>query len=155
LTGAYQSIAFAQVNDGVFVPGSGIELTTTYGVRGGYTHNWNPYWNTSIYGAWGAVRYDGTAKGFICGSAAMAALLIAGSTCNPDFDFWVIGGKVGWTPVKNLTFSVDANYSQLNQDYSGAILYPGSATVAKPGPLVYEIKDQSVVSVLFRAQRNW
>jgi hypothetical protein len=124
-------------------------------VRGGYTHNWSPYWNTSIYGAWGAVRYDGTAKGFICGSAAMAALLIAGSTCNPDFDFWVIGGKVGWTPVKNLTFSVDANYSQLNQDYSGAILYPGSATVAKPGPLVYEIKDQSVVSVLFRAQRNW
>lgn len=154
LAGAYGSIGFAGVSDAVFVAGSAMELTTTYGMNAGYTHNWDPQWNTSIYGAWGAVRYNGTAKGYICGSAAMAALLTAGSTCNPDFDLWVIGTKTAWTPVKNLTFSGEVNYSQLNQKYAGSVNFPGSTGAAKP-PAVYELKDQGTVSFLFRAQRNW
>jgi hypothetical protein len=88
----------------------------------------------------------------------MADLLIAGSTCNPDFDFWVVGTKTGWTPVKNLTFSVDANWSEINQKYSGAIFYPGNPVIAKPSSALvgpYDIKNQGVVSVLVRAQRNW
>ncbi|MBH5391869.1 porin [Bradyrhizobium diversitatis] len=154
LAGAYGSIGFAGLSDAVFVAGSGLELTTSYGMNAGYTHNWNPSWNTSLYGAYGAVRYNGTAKGYICGSAAMAALLTAGSTCNPDFDLWVIGTRTGWTPVKGLTFSADLNYSQLNQKYAGSINYPGSTTAAKP-PAIYEIKDQGTVSLLLRAQRNF
>lgn len=154
LPGAYQSIAFAAVSDAVFVAGSGLELTTTYGVRGAYTHNWDPHWNTSLYGAWGAVRYNGNAKGYICGGAGMTSLLTAGSTCNPDFDLWVIGTKTDWTPVKNLAFSFDVAYSKLDQKYAGSIAFPGSAAVAKPAG-IYEIKNQDTVSVLFRAQRNW
>lgn len=154
LGGAYGSVAFAQVTDAVFVAGSGLDLTTTYGLNGGYTHNWDPEWNTSIYGGWGAVRYDTAAQGYICGSAAMAALLTAGSTCNPNIDYWVVGTRTGWRPVKNLSFSADINYSEIDTRHTGFVAYPGSATTAKP-PAIYEIKNQGTVSLLLRAQRNW
>ncbi|MBK3662922.1 porin [Bradyrhizobium diazoefficiens] len=154
LAGATQSVGFATVTDSVFIPGAGQELTTTYGFAGGYTHNWDPYWNTSLYGSYGAVRYNSTAKGYICGSAGMVGLLTAGSTCNPDFNYWVIGTKTGWTPVKNLTFSADVNYAQIDTKYAGSVAYAGSAGTAKP-PGLYEIKNQGTVSLLLRAQRNW
>lgn len=44
-------VSLAGVSDSVFVTGSGQQLTTTYGFQGGYNHNWNPNWSTSIYGA--------------------------------------------------------------------------------------------------------
>ena len=28
-----------------------LELTTSYGIRGAFNHNWDPYWTSSIYGA--------------------------------------------------------------------------------------------------------
>lgn len=152
LAGAYGSIGFAGLSDAVFVAGSGLELTTTYGMNAGYTHNWNPNWNSSLYGAWGAVRYNGAAKGYICGSAAMGALLTAGSTCNPDFDLWVVGTKTTWTPVSKFSISGEVNYQRLNQNYSGSVIYPGSAATAKP-PAIYEAKDQGTVSFTVRAMR--
>jgi hypothetical protein len=149
--GAYQSIGFAGVSDAVFAPGSGLELTKTYGFRGAYTHNWSPYWNSALYGAWAAVNYSGTAKGMICGSAAFATLT---GTCNPDFNIGQIGVITRWTPVKNLTFSADFTYSHLDQKYSGVITTPALTSVAKPAA-AYELKDQDTYSLLVRAQRNW
>ncbi|MBM7483039.1 MULTISPECIES: porin [Bradyrhizobium] len=149
--GAYQSIGFAGVSDAVFAPGSGLELTKTYGFRGAYTHNWSPYWNSALYGAWAAVNYSGTAKGMICGSAAFATLT---GTCNPDFNIGQIGVITRWTPIKNLTFSADFTYSHLDQKYSGVITTPALTSVAKPAA-TYELKDQDTYSLLVRAQRNW
>jgi hypothetical protein len=148
---AYQSIGFAGVSDAVFGPGGGLELTKTYGFRGAYTHNWNPYWNTALYGAWASVNYSGTAKGLICGSAAFATLT---GTCNPDFNIGQVGVITRWTPVKGLTFSADFVYSHLDQKYSGTITAPALTSVAKPAA-VYELKDQDTYSLLLRAQRNW
>lgn len=71
LAGAYQSAGLAGLSDSVFVSGSGQELATTYGSRGGNTHNWDPYWSTGIYGGWAAVRYR--AKGYICGAFVTAS----------------------------------------------------------------------------------
>ncbi|RXG89766.1 MULTISPECIES: porin [Bradyrhizobium] len=148
---AYQSIGFAGVSDAVFGPGGNLELTKTYGFRGAYTHNWSPYWNTALYGAWAAVNYSGTAKGLICGSAAFATLT---GTCNPDFNIGQVGVITRWTPVKNLTFSADFTYSHLDQKYSGAITTGALTSVAKPAA-TYELKDQDTYSLLLRAQRNW
>ena len=148
---AYQSIGFAGVSDAVFGPGGGLELTKTYGFRGAYTHNWSPYWNTALYGAWAAVNYSGTAKTMICGSAAFATLT---GTCNPDFNIGQVGVITRWTPVKNLTFSADFTYSHLDQKYSGVITTPALTGVAKPAA-TYELKDQDTYSLLLRAQRNW
>lgn len=99
--GAYQSVGLAGVSDSVFVAGAGQELTTTFGFNGAYTHNWNPRWATSIFGGWGAVRYNSTAKGYICGAFVTSLALSSGfAGCNPDFNYATIGANISWTPVK-------------------------------------------------------
>ncbi|MCA1502018.1 porin, partial [Bradyrhizobium sp. NBAIM14] len=157
LAGVYQSVGLAGLADSVFVAGSRQELTTTYGFRGGYTHNWDPYWNTGIYGAWAAARYNSAAKGYICGAFVAGLALSSGAAgCNPDFNYAVAGVITRWTPVKNLTFSADLAYSVLDQKYAagGTVVLPAQTGIAKPG-VTYELKDQSTVSLLLRAQRNW
>ncbi len=155
--GAYQSLGIGGLSDSVFVAGSGQELTTTYGFRGGYTHNWDPYWNTALYGAWAAVRYNNTAKGYICGTFAPTLALSTGvAGCNPDFNYGVVGVITRWTPVKNLTFSADLAYTMLDQKYASGstVTLPAQSGVAKPAA-TYELKDQNAVTLLLRAQRNW
>lgn len=152
LPGAYQSVGLAGLADGVFGAGTGIDTVKTWGFRGGFTHNWSPNWASGIYGAFAQVSYGSTGKGLICSN--FAAVAVAGSTCNPDFNFSVIGGNVVWTPVKNLAFTADVNWSHLDQKYSGAIASPAVAALAKPAA-VYELKDQNSFSALLRAQRNF
>jgi hypothetical protein len=82
------------------------------------------------------------------------ALLGLVGTCNPDFNLGVIGGNVVWTPVKNFAFTADVNWTHFDQKYSGTILSPLVATVAKPG-VVYQLKNQDQVNMLLRAQRNF
>ncbi|WP_245315676.1 porin, partial [Bradyrhizobium yuanmingense] len=155
--GAYQSLGIAGVSDSVFVTGAGQQLTTTYGFNGGYTHNWDPYWNTSIFGAWAAVRYNGTAKGYICGAFVASLALSSGvGGCNPDFNYAVVGTKTSWTPIKNLTFTSELAYLMLDQKYAGGstVTLPLQSGIAKPAA-VYELKDQNSLVLLLRAQRNF
>jgi hypothetical protein len=89
LPGAYQSIGFANAPDAVYTGtsvanGTGLENVRTWGFRGGYTHNWDPYWNTGIYGAYAAIQYGNNSKAVICANAV--ALLALIGTCNPDFN---------------------------------------------------------------------
>lgn len=163
LPGAYQSVGLGVVTDSVFITGSNQELTTTYGFRGGYTHNWDPYWNTGIYGAWAAVRYSNTAKDWVCtggvpgvagGLGAVISTGVAG--CNPDFNYSVVGLITRWTPVKNLTFSADFAYAMLDQKFAAGTTFAsgGSVSLGKPAQ-TYEVKNQSAATLLLRAQRNW
>jgi Porin subfamily len=165
--GAYQSIGFGAVTDSVFVSpnafgGGQQELTTTYGFRGGYTHNWDPYWNTGLYGAWAAVKYNDRAKALICVGVPGGHLGLGNFTstgflgCNPDFNLAVVGFITRWTPVKNLTFSADLTYTMLDQKFASGttFLAPAALGVAKPAA-VYEVKDQNSLTLLLRAQRNW
>lgn len=157
LTGAYQSVGLAGVADSVFVAGAGQQLTTTYGFNGAYTHNWNPYWNSAIFGGFGAVRYNGTAKGYICGAFVATLALSSGlAGCNPDFNYSVVGVATRWNPVKNLTFSTELAYTMLDQKYAGGstVALPVQAGIAKPAA-TYELKDQSSLQLMFRAQRNF
>ncbi|MDA9521880.1 polymerase [Bradyrhizobium sp. CCBAU 11434] len=157
LAGAYQSVGLGGLSDSVFVTGAGQELTTTYGFRGAYTHNWDPYWNTAIYGAWAAVRYNNTAKGYLCGAFVTGLALSSGvAGCSPDFNYSVVGVITRWTPVKNLTFSADLAYTMLDQKYASGstVTLPLQSTIAKPGT-AYELKDQGSLTLLLRAQRNW
>jgi hypothetical protein len=153
---AYQGLGIAGVSDSVYGATGGQELTQTYGFRGAFTHNWDPYWNTALYGAWAAVRYNGTAKGLICTSPGMAALAAGGVGfgCDPNFDLGQIGVITRWTPVKNLTFSADLIYTHLDQKFTGLANGAAVPAVAKPAAL-YEMKDQDTVSLLLRAQRNF
>ena len=160
--GAYQSVGFGIAPDSVFGAIGGVntsqQLVETYGMRGGYTHNWDPYWNSSIYGAYAAIRYNGTAQTLICGvggvGGSFRATYGAGVTgCNPNYNIAQIGLVTRWTPVKNLAFIADLTYQHLDQNMTGTATF-GSAGIGKP-TAVYAFKDQDAVSLLLRAQRNW
>jgi Porin subfamily len=161
--GAYQSVGFGATTDAVFLPafagGDGsLHLTTAYGVRGAFNHNWDPYWSSSLFGSYSSVRYDGTAKAGLC--ANFGGLLPGGTvravsadfSCNPDFNVSQLGVVTRWTPIKNLTFSAEVQWFHLDQKFTGA------ATLAAPAPkptTVYEFKDQDAVSLNVRVQRNF
>jgi Porin subfamily len=160
--GAYQSLGLGLTTDAVWTPvgvnGStdgGLHLTDAYGVRGAFNHNWDPYWSSSLFGSYSAVRYDGTAKAGICANYTTAGKAVGGVisfTCNPDFNVAQLGAITRWTPVKNLTFSAEVLWTHLDQKFSGiATLGP---TAPKPAT-VYEFKDQDTVSFNVRAQRNF
>ena len=155
--GAYQSIGFANAPDAVYTGtsvanGTGLENVRTWGFRGGYTHNWDAYWNTGIYGAYAAIQYGNNGKAVICANAV--ALLALVGTCNPDFNIAQAGIITRWTPVKNLTFSGDFAWTRVDQKYAGTVVAPTLAAVAKPAA-VYELKDQDSYNFLLRAQRNF
>ena len=155
LPGVYQSIGLAAIADGVFSTGTSIRTVQTWGMRGAYTHNWDAYWNTAIYGAYAQAKFGNGGAAIICGFIAGFGAATAGVTnCDPNFNVAQLGLITRWTPVKNLTFSGEVTWTNLDQKFSGVIAAPVAAGVAKPAAL-YELKDQNSVSFLARAQRNW
>ncbi|MEH2528805.1 MULTISPECIES: porin [unclassified Bradyrhizobium] len=163
---AYQSIGFGQAADGVFLPvafgGTGdIKLVDAFGIRGAFNHNWDPYWSTSLFGSWSAVRYGGnaldltTAKGQWCANyVANKTAPSADFSCNPDFNVSQLGLVTRWTPVANLTFSAEAMWFHLDQRMAGTINNP--VGVVAPKPITrYEFRDQDAVSLNVRVQRNF
>ena len=150
---------------------NGIILTTAWGLRGAFNHNWDAHWSTSLWGSYAQVKYDGgtndningmgttTAKGAYCAAfaASHAGQAAAGNgvgnyTCNPDFNIAQVGLTTRWTPVKNLTFSGEVGAFFLDQKMSGSSTFTPSA----PKPTaVYEFKDQSTVFLNVRVQRNF
>jgi len=156
--GAYQSIGFGQTADAVYVPGGELKLVDSWGVRGAYNHNWDPYWSSSLWGSYGAVRYNGnvgdltSAKGQWCANYTAGKTVSANYSCNPDYNFAQVGLTTRWTPVKNLTFSAEVGAFFLDQKFTGSAVL--SAAAPKPNT-VYEFKDQSTVFLNVRAQRNF
>jgi Porin subfamily len=174
---AYQSIGIGQTADAVYLPGglaaagngaaglggSGdLKLVESYGIRGAFNHNWDPYWSSSLYGSASAVRYGGsagdlgTARGQWCASYIAGAKLTALSadfSCNPDYNVYQAGLVTRWTPVKNLTFSAEVMYFHLDQKMSGTAAF-GVISAPKP-TTTYEFKDQDTALLQVRVQRNF
>jgi len=155
--GGGNQAAFGWVTDGVFTTGSGVELTTVWGLYGGYQHFWNPKWRTSLYGGYVEIDYDGNAKSMICpGGTATAAptgtALTGVTNCSPNFSFYEVGTRTQWNPHPDLDIGVDVLWTHLNTAFAGTATL--AANGARPAG-VYSIADQDVVSVLFRIQRNF
>ncbi|WP_347263987.1 porin [Nitrobacter sp.] len=148
------SIGFGFAPDSVYAPNGDLQLVTTWGMRGGYVHNWNQHWSSSIFGAYASIRYTDGAKAYMCGVSIPFALLGGLTTCNPDYNIAQVGANVRWTPVKNLTFTTEAAYSILDQKFAGVANVPNNWAVGKPEGN-YTVKDQDMWSVMFRAQRTW
>jgi hypothetical protein len=157
--GAYQSIGFGATTDAVWLPaaagGDGsLHLTQAFGVRGAFNHNWDPYWSSSLFGSYSAVRYDGTAKANMCTAytGARVGNPSADYSCNPDFNVSQLGLVTRWTPVKNLAFSAEVQWFHLDQKFTGS----GTLSPTAPKPTaVYQFKDQDAVSLNVRVQRNF
>jgi hypothetical protein len=151
---AYGSLAAVTAPDTTFVTGGSQESVKTWGFRGAYTHNWDPYWNTAIYGAYAAAQFGGGTKAFLCGAGGVFAGIAGLTSCNPDFNIGQLGLITRWTPVKNLTFSGEVTWTHVDQKYAGVVGTAANFNNAKPAA-AYELKDQDSVNFLFRAQRNW
>ena len=172
---AYQSVGFGATTDGVYLPGAGgtggIALTTAWGVRGAFNHNWDPYWSSSLFGSYSAVRYDGGANDNINwlpnhhGQGRLLRGLRASHSgsgagrqrrrqlhLQPRTPTSRSSASTRWTPVKNLTFTAEVHWFHLDQKMSGSSVF--TATAPKPTAL-YEFKDQNTVLLQVRAQRNF
>jgi hypothetical protein len=163
------------ITDGVFDTGTGIELTTTWGINGFYQHFWNPKWRTSLYGGYVEVDYNGTATAIInshlpgaagslqpCGVVGGGVISpitpAAGNACSPDSSWWQVGTRTQWNPHPDLDIGVDVLWTHLNTAYKGNATAL-AANGARPGCLSAgggcSVDDQDVLSVMFRIQRNF
>jgi hypothetical protein len=159
--GAYNSLGFGATTDAIYLPvasgGDGtLHLTKAWGVRGAFNHNWDPYWSSSLFGSYSAVRYDDTAKVFYCGAFIVATGGLATKSvdysCNPNFNVSQLGVVTRWTPIKNLAFSAEVQWFHLDQKFTGSTV----VGAASPKPAArYNFADQDVVSLNVRAQRNF
>jgi hypothetical protein len=147
-------VGYGFAPDAVYGPGGSLQLVSTWGMRGAFNHNWNPYWATSVFGAYASVRYTGAAKNVMCNVTIPVALGPNVTTCNPDYNIGQIGANLRWTPVKNLTFTTEGVYTMLDQKYAGTANLVANPAIGKPGG-VYALKDQDIWTVMFRAQRTW
>jgi len=177
---SYNSVGFGVATDALYLPagfasaafgpasglGDGrLHLTTAFGIRGAFNHNWDPYWSTSIFGSASAVRYDSTAKFFYCSIYTFSAATggpagkSADYSCNPDYNVYQVGAVTRWTPVKNLTFSAEVMYFRLDQKFTGTTgmtsVQPKPNCAGTAASCSYEFKDQDTVAVNVRVQRNF
>lgn len=149
----YQGVALGALFDGVYGLGK-VEKTKVWAVQGGYEHNWNANWQTSVFGSYSRIDYNTNATAIFC--ANTAAFFNPGSTCNPDFNIWQLGSRTAWTPVQNLTFSGEVLYTMLDQFNTGSAVAAaaGNAGLNKPAGN-YEFKDQGMFSGNIRVRRTW
>jgi len=153
LPGSYQSVALGVNADGVYGVNGSIEKTDAFGVRAGFVHNWNQYWESDVFGSYSQINFNGNAttlfcNQFIAGTGAKAN----GFSCNPDFAIWQIGTRLGWTPVQNLTFSAEVMYTALDQSFTGsAALAPGAFKPAAQ----YDFKDLGTLHGSLRVRRTF
>jgi hypothetical protein len=156
--GPSSSFGFGATTDGLFLPtafgGDGvIHLTTSYGLRGGYNHNWDPYWSTGLFGGAGWVKYDTTATAEFCTAfGATHPGLGVTYSCDPSFSAATVGLITRWTPVKNLTFTGEIEWFHLHQNFSGFSTFSPGA----PQPVqAWNFHDQDTLSFEARVQRNF
>jgi Porin subfamily len=152
------SIALGAITDGIYggPNNAGLELTQSWGVRGAFNHNWNPYWSSSLFGGMVTLDYNNNAKTLWCGTYILATNNHGGgiTNCDPGFTLSEIGLTTRWTPVKNLTFSSEVLYAYLDTKMKGSV--SGTATSSYPTSTgIYQFKNMGTVSLEFRAQRNF
>jgi Porin subfamily len=150
--------AIGAISDGVFggAGKTGMQLTDSWGVRSAYNHNWDPYWSSSLFAGAVGLHYNNTAKGLWCSTYSLISPTGNGgiTTCDPGFTMWEVGTTTRWTPVKNLTFSTEVMYTQLDTNMRGTVV--GTQTSAFPTSNgAYTFKNMGTVEVEFRAQRNF
>ena len=130
---------------------NGINLTTAWGIAGGWEHFWTPSLRTSLHGSYAQIRYNAQANANLCNSQTSTGVLSnngsntisytgAGTTglasCNNNWSVWQIGSRTQWNITKDFYMGVDVAYYKLQTASSGAIVnYSQLAGSAQPSGL--------------------
>jgi Porin subfamily len=148
--------------------GSGLELTSGWTVGGFYEHHWTPQWKTSIYGGYVKIMYDNNAAAFYCtgstttyvrGSTASTATggfgsaMLAGSSCDPNTQFWSLGTRTMWNPNSNLDLGVDFMWNSLSSANSGAVTLTSQGS--RPAGVYNINSNYGNYTTAIRAQYNF
>jgi hypothetical protein len=159
LYGSGNSVALGYASDGVYIPGSDVQLTTAWALNTGIEHYWADNLRTSLYYIRAGVSYNDTVKSgrWFCTSntvgIASAIGNAAGSTanCNPDWGFFQIGSRTVWQPVANLNIGLDVFYTGIETAFAGTASIGTSG--ARPAG-AYNVRDLGIVTAVFRVQKN-
>jgi Porin subfamily len=170
LFSAGNNLALSWMSDGVYVNGSGIELTTAWGVSAAYEHHWAPTLWSSIFGGYAAISYDSTAQNYFSdaigctasgsGAAKQTSVNVnSGTNCNPNYQFLEAGYRTTWQPVAGLYFSLQTLYTYVWTGFGGDNL---NLTNAGANPVIgarpsgiYNVSNQGIFSTLFRVNRSF
>src|SRR5215813_2362288 len=152
-------VALGVITDAVFVNGGQFELTTTWTAGAGYEHFWLPNVSTAWYGTYTQVRYNDhviNSRLFCNGPGANAInqnIRVSTSvSCDPGFNYWVVGMVNNWFPVPGFRLAVDVQYTRIETAFEGQNVTLSKVTGLRPTG-VYTAKDLGNLSVVFRAQR--
>jgi hypothetical protein len=148
LYGSGNELAFGVLTDAIYGNGSALELTTTWAAGGGFEYFWTRNFSSTIYGGYTRTEYNGA------GAALLCTRVTSSGICDPNYGLWQVGTHHDWWPVKGLRFAVDVLYTGVETAFEGQTITVSKAQGARPtGP--YLAKDQGILSVMVRAQRNW
>jgi hypothetical protein len=95
-----------------------IQLTTAWGVNAAYEHFWNSQWRTSLWGAYNAFRYNGTANTLLCANGGFFPATTSG-LCDNDFNYYAVGSRTQWNVSPDFYIGVEVIYSHLETASKG------------------------------------
>jgi len=154
------NLAVGVSTDGVFVSGSGVELTETWGFAAAYQHYWNAQWRTAVVGGYSEVNYSGTAKTFICGTDPRAASVstqlgftaVVSGVCDPDVSWTSVSTRTAWNPHPTLEIGLDLIWYHVDTAFNGALVTLPTFGAHPAG--VYSIQDQDRYLTVLRVQKT-
>ena len=130
------NVALGNYMDAVFASpvgagaGTDLQLTTDFGARFFFEHYWNLAWRTSLWGSY--ARHENTGTGNAILVNRYNAAFGGGITGDANFSIYQIGTRTAWTPVKNLTFSAEVQYANMQSGLSGTIVPTGFTNRTNP-----------------------
>jgi hypothetical protein len=143
--------------------GSSIQLTTGWGIAGGFEHFWTPSLRTSLHGSYVGARYNAAANTFLCAAQTTATANTisytgAGTTglatCNQNWSQFQIGSRTQWNVTKDFYMGVDIAYYRLQTASAGAVVnYTALAGGAQPSGL-RTLADQDAFAGRVRWHRD-
>jgi hypothetical protein len=161
--GILNTVAVGVITDSVYVSGGDLELTTAWTAGVGYEHFWLPNFSTTVFATYSEISYNDTVinSGWFCGNppglngAAGQNLRVVGATaCDPGFRFWTVGTHTDWYPVRGFRIAAEVLYTRIETAFDGETI-----SLAKTQGLrhtgLYTAEDDGIVSVVFRAQRDF
>ena len=162
------STAYGVLSDGVYGgtalngTGTGMNLTTAWGINAGYEHFWTPQWRTSLYGGWTSVSYNNQANAILCvlqgdGNNRAGTLAIANFGCDNNWTSWWIGSRTQWNVTKDFYLGLDVAYLKLQgmSTSDGLITGAGVIPANTNQTILKNVGDENIWMARFRVHRDF
>jgi Porin subfamily len=185
LPGVAGSIATGIASDAVFINGGQLQLTTSWGAMAAFEHWWTPEISSMILGGVAGQQYNATVVNsrMFCGTGGVAgagpisqgagvapAGTVGGANpiastgtqqgyqvagvCDPGFKLAQVGGQVDWFPIRGFHFGVGLLYTMVSTGFANQIITITKTQGLRPTG-AYVTKDDNILAVAFRVQRNF